>query len=226
MLVTHRGLSGPAVLQASSYWSPGDTLGVDFAPALEEHGRLLDPLLQPGARRDGTALKQALHAVLPQRLAAYLAGRRQHRRLVKSRAGRTRTAPARLAIPSRWYRRVRQGGGDRGGREYRRPAGPDHGSAPCSRPLLYRGSGGCHRASRWLQLPMGVGFGGGGGAECLDKTARQVQVVSLTAWPAPPAASAAQAQTLGAPARIPAAAVRLATAGLPVPKRGPCPCPQ
>jgi predicted flavoprotein YhiN len=32
MLVTHRGLSGPAVLQASSYWRPGEELVVDFAP--------------------------------------------------------------------------------------------------------------------------------------------------------------------------------------------------
>ena len=33
ILVTHRGLSGPAVLQASSYWRPGDALVVDFAPS-------------------------------------------------------------------------------------------------------------------------------------------------------------------------------------------------
>ena len=33
LLVTHRGLSGPAVLQASSYWRAGDELVVDFAPA-------------------------------------------------------------------------------------------------------------------------------------------------------------------------------------------------
>jgi len=32
MLVTHRGLSGPAVLQASSYWRPGEALTLDFAP--------------------------------------------------------------------------------------------------------------------------------------------------------------------------------------------------
>jgi hypothetical protein len=32
MLVTHRGLSGPAVLQASSYWRPGMELVLDFAP--------------------------------------------------------------------------------------------------------------------------------------------------------------------------------------------------
>jgi len=70
MLVTHRGLSGPALLQASSYWRPGAALELDFAP--DSFG-LLDALRQPGARRDSAALRQALHEVLPQRLASYLA---------------------------------------------------------------------------------------------------------------------------------------------------------
>ena len=74
LLVTHRGLSGPAVLQASSYWRPGETLLVDFAPSLADGAALLADLRQPGARRDETALKQALRAVLPQRMAAFLAG--------------------------------------------------------------------------------------------------------------------------------------------------------
>jgi predicted Rossmann fold flavoprotein len=70
LLVTHRGLSGPAVLQASSYWRPGAALELDFAP--DSRG-LLDCLRQPDARRDLAALRQVLHAVLPQRLASYLA---------------------------------------------------------------------------------------------------------------------------------------------------------
>jgi hypothetical protein len=32
LLFTHRGLSGPAVLQASSYWKPGDPVTIDWAP--------------------------------------------------------------------------------------------------------------------------------------------------------------------------------------------------
>src|SRR4051812_23475331 len=35
MLITHRGLSGPAILQASSYWRPGEPLTVNFAPQLD-----------------------------------------------------------------------------------------------------------------------------------------------------------------------------------------------
>jgi predicted Rossmann fold flavoprotein len=73
MLVTHRGLSGPAILQASSYWRPGDELLLDLAPDSPSSGGVLGALLQPGARRDETALKQALREVLPQRLASHLA---------------------------------------------------------------------------------------------------------------------------------------------------------
>jgi predicted flavoprotein YhiN len=73
MLVTHRGLSGPAILQASSYWRSGDALVLDFAPQHEARAALLSALRQPGARRDLTALKQALRLALPQRLADFLA---------------------------------------------------------------------------------------------------------------------------------------------------------
>jgi hypothetical protein len=69
MLVTHRGLSGPGVLQASSYWRPGDELLLDLAP----DAKVLAALKEPKARRDLTALRQALREVLPQRLAGYLA---------------------------------------------------------------------------------------------------------------------------------------------------------
>jgi hypothetical protein len=73
LLVTHRGLSGPAVLQASSYWRTGEAIQVDFAPELNGRSSLLASLLERGARRDDVAFKQALRDVLPQRLAAHLA---------------------------------------------------------------------------------------------------------------------------------------------------------
>jgi predicted Rossmann fold flavoprotein len=69
MLVTHRGLSGPAVLQASSYWRAGEELVVDFAPESD----VLGNLMEPGARRVESAFRQALREVLPQRLAGFLA---------------------------------------------------------------------------------------------------------------------------------------------------------
>jgi len=70
LLFTHRGLSGPAVLQASSYWKAGETIEVDFAPESEH---LLGPLFEHGARRDNLSFRQVLQSALPQRLAAYLA---------------------------------------------------------------------------------------------------------------------------------------------------------
>ncbi|MGA9672355.1 MAG: NAD(P)/FAD-dependent oxidoreductase [Terracidiphilus sp.] len=71
MLVTHRGVSGPAVLQASSYWREGDALSLDFAPDAD----VLGAMKEPGARRDLAALKQALGEVLPKRLAGFLVER-------------------------------------------------------------------------------------------------------------------------------------------------------
>ena len=65
MLVTHRGLSGPAILQASSYWRPGESVAVDLAPDVE----VMAPLLTRNARRDAAAAVLAVRAVLPARMA-------------------------------------------------------------------------------------------------------------------------------------------------------------
>ena len=69
-LFTHRGLSGPAILQASSYWSPGEPVGIDFAPDHRE-GWLLE------AKRTAprTELRTQLRNLLPERLATTLAER-------------------------------------------------------------------------------------------------------------------------------------------------------
>jgi hypothetical protein len=65
MLVTHRGLSGPAILQVSSYWRPGEAITVDLAPDIE----VMAPLLAHNARRDTAAAAFAIRAVLPVRMA-------------------------------------------------------------------------------------------------------------------------------------------------------------
>jgi predicted flavoprotein YhiN len=62
-LVTHRGLSGPAVLQISSYWSPGQMLSIDLLPGSAALGLL------EAARASGTSLTSALAAHLPRRFA-------------------------------------------------------------------------------------------------------------------------------------------------------------
>ena len=63
MLITHRGLSGPAILQISSYWKPGEPLGLDLAPGREITNHLR---LESGGRDLGAA-KTAFRAVLPDR---------------------------------------------------------------------------------------------------------------------------------------------------------------
>jgi predicted Rossmann fold flavoprotein len=65
MLITHRGLSGPAILQISSYWKQGQPVSLDLAPERELTGSLRDPK----ARRDLASAKEAFRAVLPNRLA-------------------------------------------------------------------------------------------------------------------------------------------------------------
>ncbi len=65
LLITHRGLSGPAILQISSYWQPGQPIEIDLAPNRE----ITAPLLASGAPRDHAALSLSLRTALPQRLA-------------------------------------------------------------------------------------------------------------------------------------------------------------
>jgi predicted Rossmann fold flavoprotein len=65
MLVTHRGMSGPAILQISSYWKEGQAVSLDLAPQIEAAA----PLFAAGARRDLSALRAHLRTILPQRLA-------------------------------------------------------------------------------------------------------------------------------------------------------------
>jgi len=65
MLFTHRGLSGPAILQISSYWKEGQAIVVDLTPAQD----WVTLLRTSSSGRDLSAAKQALRGVLPQRLA-------------------------------------------------------------------------------------------------------------------------------------------------------------
>jgi len=63
LLFTHRGVSGPAILQASSYWQPGVELRVDLSP-----GERLLPYLQE-RQAEATELRNVLAERMPKRLA-------------------------------------------------------------------------------------------------------------------------------------------------------------
>jgi len=65
LLVTHRGLSGPAVLQASSYWQPGEAVEIDLLPGVD----LVRELSDRRAAGDTQTTKTALGEWLPRRFA-------------------------------------------------------------------------------------------------------------------------------------------------------------
>jgi predicted Rossmann fold flavoprotein len=65
MLITHRGLSGPAILQISSYWKHLQPILIDLAPASEITAAFHDPKLP----RNLNTLRAELRKFLPQRLA-------------------------------------------------------------------------------------------------------------------------------------------------------------
>ncbi|WP_431268592.1 NAD(P)/FAD-dependent oxidoreductase [Dankookia sp. P2] len=70
MLFTHRGLSGPAILQASSYWKAGEPLLLDLLPG-QDPATLLRAARRTRPRAEPRTI---LGEVLPQRLAQALAG--------------------------------------------------------------------------------------------------------------------------------------------------------
>lgn len=69
MLLTHRGLSGPAILQISSYWREGDTITLNLLPDIDAAAYLLE------AKKSGHKAKpgNVLGRILPSRLASALA---------------------------------------------------------------------------------------------------------------------------------------------------------
>src|SRR5690606_24583784 len=71
LLFTHRGLSGPAILQISSYWRETQPIRAAFLP-LTDIGALLCAAKRENGRR---SIQTALGEILPKRLATYMAGK-------------------------------------------------------------------------------------------------------------------------------------------------------
>lgn len=64
ILFTHRGLSGPAILQISSYWQPGEYVSINLLPSID-----LESLLQEKRQEHpNQSLKNTLSRLLPKRL--------------------------------------------------------------------------------------------------------------------------------------------------------------
>ena len=69
ILFTHRGLSGPAILQISSYWREGQSISLDLAPGIDS----LKFLKERKHARPKAEIKTILAELLPQRLAQAMA---------------------------------------------------------------------------------------------------------------------------------------------------------
>jgi predicted Rossmann fold flavoprotein len=64
MLITHRGLSGPAILQISSYWEKGQSIQIDLAPDRE-----VVPAIRAAKFRNIATTQRAIQGILPRRFA-------------------------------------------------------------------------------------------------------------------------------------------------------------
>ncbi len=71
LLFTHRGLSGPSILQISSYWREGDEIAVDLAPDVDVLAHLKNARQTKGKLAPQTVLSN----LLPKRLADWIAAR-------------------------------------------------------------------------------------------------------------------------------------------------------
>jgi len=80
MLFTHRGLSGPAILQISSYWKPGESIEIKLLPDLD----LIEHLTTEQQSHPNSQLKSCINKLLPKRLVALLLTQQQAERPLRS----------------------------------------------------------------------------------------------------------------------------------------------
>jgi len=123
VLFTHRGLSGPAALQLSSYWHPGEEIHLNLLP--DDVAETL--LLQAKATQPKALLRTVLSAILPRALV--------------------------LELQALWWPAQAETGlteiSDNVFR-HQRIVIPDHGKQTATRLVLYRRGCRCHRPSRWF----------------------------------------------------------------------------
>ena len=144
MVVTHRGLSGPAILQISSFWRAGEAVHIDLLP------QAADGLPARAQRaRPKAGLRGVLGEMLPQRLAdavlpADLAGRPVGEVADRDLATWKRSV-ARLAGAAGRHGRICQGRSDRGRRRHHRVVATNHAGQRGAGPVRDRRGGGRDR---------------------------------------------------------------------------------
>ena len=106
MLFTHRGLSGPSVLQVSSYWRPGDEITVSMLPETDLADALLAAKRENGKQTATTVLCEKL----PRRLVQHFMGVDGEGPCTggcaRQNPAGARRAVSGMALQACWYRRV------------------------------------------------------------------------------------------------------------------------
>ena len=153
MLFTHRGLSGPAILQISSYWKKPREITIDLTPGHEPTAIFRDAKTP----RTLTALRSEFRKILPARLADRWLEHHAPPSWTNSCTGRYRAASARLDDRPCGHRRLRESRSDRWRRRHQRTFSQDDGKPQCARTLLHRRGRRRYWPTRRLQFSMGVG---------------------------------------------------------------------
>ncbi len=172
ILFTHRGLSGPAILQISSFWQLGDAVEIDLLPDRDA----LEWLQEQQAARPDSELQTVLGEVFTKKMAALLAERwfasqadeAVHRRPSCATIADTLGAWQVVPAGTEGYRTAEV---TLGGVDTREVSSKTMESRQEPRPLLHRRGPRRHRPPGRLQLPVGLGLGARGGAGRLSLSA-------------------------------------------------------
>ncbi len=150
MLFTHRGISGPSILQISSYWREGDEIRIAMLPETDIFEALREQRKQNGKQ----ALQTALALYLPRKLAQTIAeeiGATGHLADMSDKMfRRVEAAINDWRIKPAGFGRLSYGGGYAWRGRYARSRLQDHGSQIRSRPVFHRRSRRCYRLARRL----------------------------------------------------------------------------
>ena len=168
LLFTHRGLSGPAILQISSYWRDGQDIVIDMAPGTD----VLAGLKRLRRDHPKQEMATALSGLVPKRLARIIADATAGPERLADFSDKLLTqvaaACAQLAGAAQRHRGLSHRGSHARRRRYRGAVLEDLRSAIGAGALFHRRGRRRHRPSRRLQFSMGVVVGSGGGAVCLE----------------------------------------------------------
>ena len=172
LLFTHRGLSGPAVLQISSFWREGQPVRVKLVPGVD-----LPTLLLRAKAASKKLIANELASLVPSRLAdAWVSTAPALQRPIVDATDKALLGlaqPGRLAAHPQRLRGLPKSRSHRGRRGPPRPVITNHG-IKAGRPVFHWRSGGRDRLAGRLQLSVGLGLGvcvracAGGKAGCVN----------------------------------------------------------